>query len=138
MHIDSAMEVIRVLVAEDEEISAKAVGTMLERLGCVPDLVASGAEAVVSFRARQYDLVLMTWGLPVMDGFEATARIRALPRGQATPIVGTSAGRERAECIAAGMNDVMPKPFQIDKLRLTLSRWTAWMDERTKVEASIG
>jgi DNA-binding response OmpR family regulator len=53
-----------------------------------------------------------------------------MPRGQATPIVGTTAGRDRAECIAAGMNDLMPKPFQIEKLRLILSRWTSWTDQK--------
>jgi DNA-binding response OmpR family regulator len=53
-----------------------------------------------------------------------------MPRGQATPIVGTTAGRDRAECLAAGMNDLMPKPFQIEKLRLILSRWTSWTDQK--------
>ncbi len=137
-HLYGAMEAIRVLVAEDEEISAKAVAMMLARLGCKAEIVNNGVEAVESFRARAYDLVLMTWGLPVMDGFEATARIRALPRGQATPIIGTSAGRDRAECIAAGMNDLMPKPFRLEKLRLFLSRWTAWKDQYGSVEAKVG
>jgi CheY-like chemotaxis protein len=119
-------ESIRVLVAEDDEVSAKAVRVMLERLACSVEIAQDGAKAVESFRRGQYDLVLMGCQMPVMDGFEATARIRAMPRGQATPIIGTTAGRDRAECLAAGMNDLMPKPFQIEKLRLVLLRWTAW------------
>src|SRR5690349_16643194 len=102
------MEAIRVLVAEDEEISAKAVAMMLARLGCKAEIVNNSVEAVESFRARAYDLVLMTWGLPVMDGSEATARIRALPRGQATPSIWTCAGRDRARCMAPGVYDLLP------------------------------
>jgi CheY-like chemotaxis protein len=124
-------EPILVLVAEDDEVSAQAVRTMLERLKCSVEIVEDGAQAVERFRQRRYDLILMGWQMPIMDGFEATARIRALPRGQATPVIGTTPSRDRAECLAAGMNDLMPKPFQIEKLRLILTRWTAWPDEKS-------
>src|SRR5689334_15860957 len=129
---------VRLLVVEDDEVSAKAVRVMLERLACSVDIAEDGAKAVEKFRRNPYDLVLMGWQMPVMDGFEATARIRALPRGQATPIIGTTAGRDRAECLAAGMNDLMPKPFRLEKLRLFLSRWTAWKDQYGSVEAKVG
>ena len=122
-------EPIRILVVEDDEVSAKAIQLMLERLACAVEIATDGVKAIESFRYRIYDLVLMGWQMPVMDGFEATARIRAMPRGQATPIVATTAGRDRAECLAAGMNDLMPKPFQIEKVRLILSRWTAWSEK---------
>jgi len=119
-------EPVRILVVEDDEVSAKAARVMLERLACSVEIAVDGAKAVASFRLYRYDLVLMGWQMPVMDGFEATARIRAMPRGQATPIIGTTAGRDRSECLAAGMNDLMPKPFRIEKLRLVLTRWTGW------------
>jgi len=119
-------ETIRVLVVEDDEVSAKAVELMLERLGCSVEIAEDGLKATERFRDSRYDLVLMGWQLPVMNGFEATARIRAMPQGQHTPIIGTTASRDRAECIAAGMNDLMAKPFRIEKLRQTLTRWTAW------------
>jgi len=128
-----SIESIRVLVVEDDEISAKAVSTMLKRLGCAVEVAGDGAKAIDSFRQRSYDLVLMGWQMPVMDGFEATARIRSLPRGQATPIVGTTPARDRAECTAAGMNDLMPKPFNLEKLRLVLSRWTTWSCQTCEV-----
>lgn len=118
---------MRVLVVEDDEVSGKAVQVMLERLACSVEIAEDGAKAVKMFRERQkYDLVLMGWQMPVMDGFEATARIRAIPHSKQIPIIGTTAGRDRAECLAAGMNDLMPKPFQIEKLRLVLLRWTSW------------
>jgi two-component system, sensor histidine kinase len=121
-------ETIRVLVVEDDEVSAKAVQVMLERLACSVEIAEDGLKAIESFRRSRYDLVLMGWQLPVMNGFEATARIRAMPHGQHTPIVGTTAGRDRAECIAAGMNDLMAKPFRMEAIRQTLSRWTEWKE----------
>ena len=119
-------ETIRVLVVEDDEVSAKAAEVMLQRLGCLVEVAEDGRKAVEMFRDSRYDLVLMGWQMPVMNGFEATARIRAMPHGQQTPIIGTTAGRDRAECMAAGMNDLMAKPFRIERLRQTLTRWTAW------------
>jgi CheY-like chemotaxis protein len=116
---------IRVLVAEDDEISAKAARIMLEQLGCVVDVVTDGAQAVEHFRNRDYDLILMDWQMPQMDGIEATARIRAMPGGITTPIVGTTA-EAQAECLKGGMNDVAPKPFLFEKMRYVLSRWTPW------------
>jgi len=131
-------QLVRVLVVEDDEVSAKAVQVMLERLACSVEIVKDGLAAVKRFRQRRYGLVLMGWQMPVMDGFEATARIRALPGGQATPIIGTTAGRDRVECLSAGMNDLMAKPFQIEKLRLILLRWTSWPGIKESWEFQTG
>jgi CheY-like chemotaxis protein len=121
------MKKIRVLVAEDDEVNAKAARVILEQLGCLVDVATDGTEAVEHFRDRDYDLILMDWQMPLMDGIEATARIRAMPRGPATPIVGTTAGKAHAECLKGGMNDVVPKPFLFEKMRYILSRWTSWI-----------
>lgn len=117
---------IRVLVAEDDEVNAKAARMMLEQLGCLVDVATDGTEAVDHFRDRDYDLILMDWQMPLMNGIEATAHIRAMPKGEGTPIVGTTAGRGHAECLTGGMNDIVPKPFLFDKMRYVLSRWTTW------------
>jgi CheY-like chemotaxis protein len=90
------------------------------------DVATDGTEAVKHFRDRDYDLILMDSKMPLMDGIEATARIRAMPGGQATPIIGTTSGKAHAECLEVGMNDVVPKPFLFDKMRYLLSRWTGW------------
>ena len=131
-------ELIRVLVVENDEVSAKAVRTMLERLACSVEIAEDGTEAIRLFRKHKYDLVLMGWQMPVMDGFEATARIRTMLHGKGIPIIGTTAGRDRAECLAAGMNDLMPKPFRIEKLRLILLRWTAWPGVKERGECESG
>jgi CheY-like chemotaxis protein len=121
----------RILVVEDDEVSAQVVRTILERLGCEVDLAPDGAKAVEYFGRRAYDLILMDWQMPVMDGPEATARIRLTAGGQAIPIIATTASRDRAECMMAGMNDAMPKPYRVEKLRLILERWTSWRAEKT-------
>jgi CheY-like chemotaxis protein len=117
---------VRVLLAEDDEVNAKAARMILEQLGCLVDVATDGSQAVDYFRARDYDLILMDWQMPRMSGIEATARIRAMPGGQITPIVGTTAGRSHAECLRIGMNEVVPKPFISEKMRYVLSRWTNW------------
>jgi CheY-like chemotaxis protein len=121
---------IRVLVVEDDEISARVACTLLQRLGCSVDHATDGTKALEYFRDHAYDLVLMDGQMPVMDGIEATARIRNMPRGKATPIIGTTAGTVHVECLAAGMNDVEPKPFVTEKLGSLLTRWTAWTNEK--------
>jgi CheY-like chemotaxis protein len=117
---------IRVLVVEDDEVSAKAARMMLEQLGCLVDVAIDGQRAVDCFRTNDYDLILMDWQMPEMNGIEATARIRAMPGGETTPIVGTTSGKSHAECLQVGMNEVVPKPFLFDKMRYVLSRWTNW------------
>jgi CheY-like chemotaxis protein len=122
------IEEIYVLVVEHDEVNAQVARAMLERLGCRVDVAEDGVEAIELFGKNRYHLIFMAWQMPRMDGLEATARIRALPDGRLIPILGTSARIGRMECMAAGMDDVMPKPFRLDNLKLTLSRWTRWKE----------
>ena len=117
---------IRVLVVEQDDVNAIAARGILEKLGCLVDVASNGFDAVQHFRDSVYDLILMEWQLPVMDGVEATARIRTTSRGKITPIIGTTIERSRSECLQSGMNDSMPKPFLFEKMRQVLLRWTAW------------
>jgi CheY-like chemotaxis protein len=126
---------IQVLVVENDEVNAQVAKAMLERLGCQVDLAAHGAKAIELFGSEAHDLIFMALQLPVMDGIEATARIRGMPRGRAIPIIGTSARMGRLECLAAGMNDLMPKPFRLESLKLELSKWTLW---RENLQAQSG
>src|SRR6266487_2295166 len=82
----------RVLLVEDSEINQLVAQGMLEHLGCQVDLAANGAEAVQAVQATRYDVVLMDCLMPVMDGYESTARIRALPGEERhVPIVALTA-----------------------------------------------
>ena len=66
----------RILIVEDDEVSAHVARTLLQKLGCIVDIAVTGADGVARFGKTPYDLVLMDWLMPKMNGLEATARIR--------------------------------------------------------------
>ena len=102
---------------------------MLAEHGCSVDSVANGREAVAACTTGTYDLLFMDCQMPVMDGYEATARIRELQEGGTrTPIIAMTASvmRGQAErCRAAGMDDFLGKPLDGGDVRAVLSRWAA-------------
>jgi|SRR5580704_18086652 CheY-like chemotaxis protein len=112
-----------ILVVDDDEVSAHAARTILEEMGCQVHTAPNGAEAIGLFRANSYSLVLMDWQMPVMDGLEATAQIRGMLRGRITPIIATTTQMGRVEVLAAGMDDLMPKPFTPENLRAIVAKW---------------
>jgi PAS domain S-box-containing protein len=117
----------RVLVAEDHPVNQKVLSYQLSSLGLQPTIVANGREALVRARTEPWDLVLMDWQMPEMDGFAASRAIRKL-EGKAgiVPIVALSAqsGDEfREQCANAGMNDYLAKPYEEAALISVLSRW---------------
>ena len=117
----------RILVAEDNAVNQRVAVGLLERLGYRADVVGTGAEALEAVGRQPYDLVLMDGQMPVMDGYEAAARIRrSEPHGVRMPIIAmtadvTTADRER--CLAAGMDDHVAKPVDRDHLEAVLRRW---------------
>lgn len=119
----------RVLVAEDNTVNQKVALRMLERAGCLVDVVSDGRQAVEAFKKNSYDLVLMDVQMPELDGLEATAEIRHLePPDRRTPIVAMTAHAmtgDRDRCIEAGMDDYVSKPLQLKELLEVLDRWLA-------------
>jgi signal transduction histidine kinase/ActR/RegA family two-component response regulator len=118
----------RILVAEDNPVNQRVVAAVLQRAGWSHVLVENGSQAVERFAAQAFDLVLMDCQMPVLDGLEATRRIRALEPGARVPIVALTAnafGADRAACLAAGMDDFLAKPFKTPELIATLDRWLA-------------
>ncbi|WP_158277491.1 PAS domain S-box protein [Opitutus sp. ER46] len=119
----------RILLADDN-ITNQLVGTgILKKMGLTADSVANGAEAVDILATVPYDLVLMDVQMPVMDGLTATRCIRASESrvlNHAIPVIAMTAhamGRDREECLAAGMNDFVTKPVTPQALAQVLSRW---------------
>ena len=113
----------RVLVVEDNEVNRLISLEALQRLGYTPDHCSSGEEAVQ--RAHAYQLILMDLRLPGIDGREATRRIRASEHP--VWIVALTANvlpDERAQCLSAGMNDFLGKPFRLNELHGVLERFT--------------
>ena len=107
---------LSVLLVEDDLISRKVVTALLERLGCSVDAVENGEDALQSLSGRGYDVVLMDCELPRMSGFEATARLRALPEPACHTAVVAMTGHamqgDRERCLEAGMNDYLSKPVR--------------------------
>jgi len=122
---------LRVLVAEDNKVNQLVVGKMLEKLGCVVFIAENGAEAAELYQTASYDVVLMDCQMPVMDGFEATAKIRELEAeagGRHTPIIAATANAmkgDRERCIEVGMDDYLDKPIKMDALVVVISRWAS-------------
>ncbi|MBK6741891.1 MAG: response regulator [Hydrogenophilales bacterium] len=121
----------RVLVAEDVPANQKVAQSMLGRLGIEADIAENGEVALALWRAGSYPLVLMDCQMPVMDGYEATRRIRATeaeagrPR---TPVIALTANAlpgERQKCLESGMDDFMSKPFRRAELEAMVRRWLA-------------
>ncbi len=118
----------RVLVVEDNSINQQVVVGMLNSLGCVHvDAVTNGLEALENASRLSYDIIFMDVSMPVMDGLEATKKIRELEsRAAALPIVALTAhamAGDRERCLVAGMNDVVTKPVQPQALAEVLNSW---------------
>lgn len=119
-----------ILVVEDYANNQRVILAHLKKMGYAAHVVENGQEAVEAIRAggSLYQLVLMDWQMPIMDGLEATRRIRALEAHAArhVPIVAMTANAingDRERCLAAGMDDYLSKPIQRDELKHVLSRW---------------
>jgi CheY-like chemotaxis protein len=115
---------LHVLVAEDNPVNQRLAIRMLEKLGYRAHIVENGEEAIAAVRKREYGCVLMDCQMPGVDGYEATARIRALEgAGRRTPIIAVTASAmqgDRERCIAVGMDDYIAKPMRLEVLRAAL------------------
>jgi two-component system, sensor histidine kinase and response regulator len=117
-----------ILVAEDNKTNQELAVAMLAAMGLTAKLADDGRKAVHMVREQDFDLVLMDWQMPVMDGLQATAAIRCLPggRGERLPIIALTANAlpgDEQRCLAAGMNGFLAKPFALSQLQALLARW---------------
>jgi CheY-like chemotaxis protein len=122
--------VLRVLLAEDNQVNQRVACAMLRKRGHQVTLAANGAEAVDAVRQTTFDLVLMDVQMPEMNGFEATAHIRALERGtgQRLPVVAMTAhamAGDRERCLAADMDGYVTKPITFAALMAEVERFGA-------------
>ena len=123
----------RVLLVEDNRVNQQVALRMLKTLGIVASTAENGETAVTAIQTEPFDLVLMDCQMPVMDGYEATRRVRAwesaapdgAPRPR-VPIVAMTANAllgDREKCLAAGMDDYLAKPIKRDVLAAVLAPW---------------
>src|SRR6056297_70010 len=115
-----------VLLVEDNPINSEVAVSLLKNLGLLVDVAKDGLEGVDKARAGGHDLVLMDVHMPRMDGLDATKAIRDLPGSKNLPIIAMTAStfsEDRERCLAAGMNDFVPKPVEPGVLYAALLAW---------------
>jgi len=125
---------VSVLLVEDDLVNQMVVEEMLKMLGCEVDVVSDGDLALRAAATGLYDIVFMDCHMPVMDGYEATRRIRAAEQGSGNhmPIVALTAdslATDQQRCIDSGMDGFMTKPVSSVQLSAAIERWTG---RRTK------
>jgi CheY-like chemotaxis protein/HPt (histidine-containing phosphotransfer) domain-containing protein len=116
----------RVLIAEDNPTSRMVTEALLKKLSCEVDIAVDGREALQKAQAVDYDIVFMDCYMPLMDGFQATRRIRRSPDNGDVPVIALTASvteDDRLRCLEAGMNDTVGKPVRISMLAKALQRW---------------
>lgn len=121
------LPVSQVLLVEDNAVSQLVATEMLKRLNCEVDVAENGFEAIESIRRKDYHLLFMDCEMPLMDGFEASRRIRASECGdEHIPIIAMTAAaqkRDRQMCLDAGMDDYISKPVHLNDFRQKLLAW---------------
>jgi signal transduction histidine kinase/CheY-like chemotaxis protein/HPt (histidine-containing phosphotransfer) domain-containing protein len=117
---------LRLLLAEDDPVNREVALLLVGDMGCSADVAVNGSEAVALAAANDYAVVMMDCRMPEMDGFQATAAIRALggPRSR-VPIVAMTANSlegDKEACLRAGMDDYLTKPMRLETLLAALDR----------------
>lgn len=118
----------RVMLVEDNEVNMEVSKSILLREGCQVTTATDGLKALAAFENGEFDVILMDCHMPEMDGFEATAAIRAREAGSRrhTPIIALTANAiagDREHCLRAGMDDYISKPVSRQAIQRMLDRW---------------
>jgi CheY-like chemotaxis protein len=116
----------RVLLVEDNVLNQEVAADLLQDEGAVVVTAGNGRDALDRLAGERFDCVLMDVQMPLMDGFEATRRIRAMPGLASLPIIAMTANarsKDREDCLDAGMNDFMTKPVPPARLFAVLCKW---------------
>ncbi|MEA5620100.1 response regulator [Cronbergia sp. UHCC 0137] len=129
---DPSKPKLKLLLAEDNLVNQKVLVKQLQRLGYNPDVVANGQEVLDLLEKVPYDLILMDYQMPILDGLETTREIRrrnlnSFPSGRQPVVIAITANamkEDQQSCIDAGMDDYLSKPVAKDKLAAMLERWT--------------
>ncbi|MCT7994564.1 ATP-binding protein [Laspinema olomoucense] len=141
---------VNILVAEDHPINQQVILQQLEALGYQGECVGNGVEAIARLSQKRYDIVLMDCQMPGLDGYQTTQEIRnreatgslcpsadGEPQDPSTPhktvviaLTAHAMSAERDKCLAAGMDDYISKPVQLEHLRALLERWIVHPDQQ--------
>jgi len=124
---------LRILVADDNAVNVKVVTSLLSRLGHPFEVATNGIEVLAAMDRQSFDLVFLDIQMPEMDGLEAARKIREQQHLKERPwlvaLTANAMSSDRAECLAAGMNDHVPKPIGLKQLAAALERAEAGLQE---------
>jgi CheY-like chemotaxis protein/anti-sigma regulatory factor (Ser/Thr protein kinase) len=121
---DTGLSLLKVLVVDDIKMNQIIIQQMLRKHEIEPAIANNGVEGFELASANEYDVVFMDCRMPIMDGFEATEKLRA--KGYTKSIVALTAGttlEERERCIECGMDDILSKPYTANDLKEMLKKW---------------
>ncbi|MEI6435625.1 MAG: ATP-binding protein [Bacteroidota bacterium] len=123
--IDKGQETCRILVVDDKEENLKVAVNLLKLVGFETNEAVNGVEAIAKFEQWNPHLILMDMRMPVMDGYEATRRIKSTEKGKQTPVIALTASsfeEERKKTMELGMHDYIRKPFRENELFSTIGK----------------
>jgi two-component system, cell cycle response regulator DivK len=126
------------LLVEDDAMIRDMLSRRLQREGYQVIAAVNGAEAIMRARSEQPDLILMDMGLPLLNGYQATAKLKTTPETRTIPIIALTAfamTSDRAKCLAAGCNEYESKPIVFDRL---LSKIQAFLDQPDGGQRMLG
>jgi CheY-like chemotaxis protein len=115
---------INILLVEDSEFNILVATKFLQNWGAEIDVATNGLEALTIFNKDKHQLILMDLHMPVLDGFEATKRLRQ--RGVKVPVIALTASmlpEENKKILASGANDIVLKPFDPNSFHITIARY---------------
>ncbi|MEZ8096616.1 ATP-binding protein [Photobacterium swingsii] len=122
--ISKPLDKLSILVVEDLKTNQMIIKLMLNKMGIEPEIADNGKIALDTLENTEFDLILMDCRMPTMDGYTATKTLRQ--QGYTKPIVALTAGTttaEREDCLNAGMDDILCKPYQSSELRNIIEKW---------------
>ncbi|MBI5925386.1 MAG: response regulator [Aquabacterium sp.] len=126
---------VRVLLAEDNEINQELAIELLQRVGVTVAVAKDGQTALAMLAEQPFDAVLMDCQMPGMDGYTATSHIRQNPAWRELPVIAMTANAmlgDRERALAAGMNDHVAKPIDVEELYRTLAKWTRALNQASR------
>jgi signal transduction histidine kinase/DNA-binding response OmpR family regulator len=118
---------VRVLLADDDDVSLRLGTAVLERMGCTVTAVRNGREALEAAEREPFEIIFLDGSMPVLDGYQAVGILRARPHLTGTAIIALTASasaEDRSKALAAGMDDHVSKPTSPEILARTVARWT--------------
>jgi two-component system sensor histidine kinase/response regulator len=121
----------KILLVEDKEINLLLMQEVLANMQVDINVAVNGAEAVEMAKQQQFDCILMDCQMPVMDGYQATRKIRQIDSYRQVPIIALTADAQdgsQEKSLNAGMNGHITKPIELDNLYSTLSQWIILSD----------